>query len=82
MHLHAVNLHELVCNEHYVNWRSGDNQSFESSAPVASRWLGPGNLTFLEVAIIVVTWWYSVFCAVRCLISLISLSLSFVFCVV
>ena len=28
-----------------------------SSAPVVSRWLWPGNRTFLEVISIVVTWW-------------------------
>ena len=27
-----------------------------SLAPVVSRWLGPGNRTFLEVASMVVTW--------------------------
>ena len=36
---------------------SGNNQSVGSSAPVASRWLGSGNRTFLEVASMVVTWW-------------------------
>ena len=32
-----------------------------SSAPVVSRWLGPGNRTFLEVASMVVTWWIVAF---------------------
>ena len=38
-------------------WRSGNNESFGSSAPVISRWLGPGNRTFLEVDSMVITWW-------------------------
>ena len=38
------------------HWHSGDNQSEGSSVPVVSRWLGPGNRTFLEVANMVVTW--------------------------
>ena len=41
-------------------WRSGDNQS-GSSTRVISRWLGPGNRTFLEVASMVVTWWIVAF---------------------
>ena len=32
-----------------------------SSVPVVSRWLGPGNRTFLEVASIVVAWWIVAF---------------------
>ena len=36
------------------------NQSFGSSAQVVSRWLGPGNRTFLEV----VSWWIVAFCPV------------------
>ena len=32
-----------------------------SSVQVVSRWLGPGNRTFLEVASMVVTWWIVVF---------------------
>ena len=37
-------------------WRSGNNQSVGSSVPVVSRWLWPGNMSFLEVACMVVTW--------------------------
>ena len=36
-----------------TNWVIG-------SVPVVSRWLWPGNKTFLEVASMVVTWWSSV----------------------
>ena len=32
-----------------------------SSAPVVSRWIGPGNRTFLEVASMVITWWIVAF---------------------
>ena len=39
----------------------GDNQSVRSSVPVVTRWLGPGNRTFLEVASMVVTWCILVF---------------------
>ena len=47
-------------------WRSGDNQSVGSSALVVSRWLWPGNRTFLEVASMVVTWWIVTFwCSAR-----------------
>ena len=42
-------------------WCSFDNQSVRSSAPVVSRWLWPGNRTFLEVASVVVTWWIMAF---------------------
>ena len=34
-----------------------NNESEGSSVPVVSRWLWPGNGTFLEVASVVVTWW-------------------------
>ena len=37
------------------HWCSGDNQSVGSSVLVVSRWLWPGNRTFLEVASMVVT---------------------------
>ena len=37
-----------------ARWRLGDNQSVRSSVLVVSRWLWPGNRTFLEVAI---AWW-------------------------
>ena len=46
---------------HFTHWCSGDNQSVRSSAPVVSRWLGPGNRTFLEVVSMVVTWWIVAF---------------------
>ena len=36
----------------------------EVISPVFSRWLWPGNGTFLEVASMVVTWWIVAFCAV------------------
>ena len=49
--------------EHYhcakkatIHWRSDDNQGVRSSVPVISRWLWPGNETFLEEASMV-TWW-------------------------
>ena len=42
-------------------WRSGDDQRVRSSAPVATRWLQPGNRTFLEVASMVVSWWIVAF---------------------
>ena len=42
-------------------WRSGDNQSVWSSAPEVSRWLWPGNSSFLEVASIVGNWWIVAF---------------------
>ena len=41
----------------FTHWQSGDNQSVESSIPVVSRWLWPGNMAFLEVASMVVSWW-------------------------
>ena len=34
----------------FTHWFSGDNQSERSLVPVVSKWLGPGNKTFLEVA--------------------------------
>ena len=34
-----------------------DNQCVTSSAPMVSRWLRPGNRTFLEVDSMVVSWW-------------------------
>ena len=46
---------------YHPHWRTGDNQSVRSSAPVVSRWLWPGNRTFLEVASMVVTWWIVAF---------------------
>ena len=36
-----------------------------SSVPMVSRWLWPGNRTFLEVASMVVTWCIAFFCAVH-----------------
>ena len=48
-------------------WRSGNNQSVRSSAPVVTRWLWPENRTFSEVDSMVVTWWIAcLFCAVSC----------------
>ena len=44
-----------------LNAREGDNRSEGSSAPVVSRWLLPGDRTFLEVASMVVTWWIVAF---------------------
>ena len=41
----------------FICWCSGDNQSVRSSILVVSRWLWPGNMTFSEVASMVVTWW-------------------------
>ena len=49
---------------HFTHWRSGDNQC-GSSVPVVSRWLWPGNRTFLEVASMVVTWGIVDFCTVQ-----------------
>ena len=53
-----------------IHGRSGDNQIVGSSAPVASRWLWPGNRTFLEVSSMVVTWWIVTFLSSdnRCLV--------------
>ena len=49
-----------------AHWRSGDNQSVRSSEPVVSRWLWPGNRTFLEVASMIVSWWIVAFlCSVH-----------------
>ena len=45
----------------YLYWCLGDNQSVRSSVPVVSRWLWPGNRTFLEVASMVATWWLVAF---------------------
>ena len=42
-------------------WREGENLSEGSSVPVVSRWLWPGNWTFLKVASMVVTWWIVAF---------------------
>ena len=42
-------------------WCSGYNQTAESSVPVVSRRLWPGNRTFSEVVSIVVTWWIVAF---------------------
>ena len=42
-------------------WHSGNNQSVGSSALVGSRWLWPGNSTFLEVASMMVTWYVVAF---------------------
>ena len=42
---------------YHPRWRSSDNQTVRSSAPVVSRWLCPGNRTFFEVASIVITWY-------------------------
>ena len=46
---------------YHPRWFLGDNQSARSCAPVASKWLWPGNRTFLEVASMVVTWWIVAF---------------------
>ena len=40
---------------------SDDNKSIGSSVPVVSRWLWREKHTFLEVAIMVVTWWIMAF---------------------
>ena len=39
----------------------GDDYSEGSSVPMVSRWLRPGNRTYLEVSSIVVTWWIVAF---------------------
>ena len=46
-------------------WLSPEHQRVGSLVPVVSRWVWPGNRTFLEVAIasMVVTWWIVVFFA-------------------
>ena len=44
---------------------SGNNQSVWPSVLLVSRWLGPWNRTFLEVASMVVTWWIVAFCSVK-----------------
>ena len=53
---------------HHPCWHSGDNQSAGSSLPGVSRWLWPGNKTFLDVASMVVTWWI-VACLCTCILS-------------
>ena len=53
-----------VCNYHPC-CRLGHNQSVGSSVPVVSRWLGPGNRTFVEMASMVVTGWLVAFFAVK-----------------
>ena len=70
-------------------WCLCDNQSVGSSVPVVSRWLWPGNRTFLEVASMMVTWWIMAFsrsaacwnelflgssCHAACNISIVSIS--------
>ena len=40
--------------------------SVRSSTPVVSRWLWPGNRSFLEVASMVVTWWIAAFLRSAC----------------
>ena len=47
----------MLMTLHFTCWRSGNNQCVGSSALVVSRWLWPGNRTFLEVASMVVTRW-------------------------
>ena len=47
--------------DYHPCWCSGENQSVESSLPVVSRWLWPGNRIFLKVASMVVTWYHSHF---------------------
>ena len=59
---HAVVLMTLYFNYHPC-WRSGNNQSEESSALVVSRWLWSGNKTFLEVDSLVESWWIVAFFA-------------------
>ena len=56
---HWMTLHfdyRLSASEH-------DSKCEGSSSPVVSRWLGPGNRTFLEVDSMVVTWWIVAFFA-------------------
>ena len=50
-------------NRHLItrHWHSGNNQSVGSSVLVVSRWLWPGNRTFMEVASMVVGWWILAF---------------------
>ena len=45
----------------HFNHHPHDNRSIWSSVPVVSRWLWPGNRTFLDVASMVVTWWIVAF---------------------
>ena len=52
----ATSKNVLFPGHNHCYWRSGNNQSVGLSAPVVSRWLWPGNRTFLEVASMVVTW--------------------------
>ena len=49
--------------DYHLSASEGDNQSEGPSAPVVSRWLGPGNRTFLEEASMVVTWYIVAFFA-------------------
>ena len=46
---------------HLPHWHTGNNQSVRSSVPVVHRWLGPENMTFLEVASMVAAWWIMAF---------------------
>ena len=52
------------CFNNHLRLCSGDNEHVGLSVLVVSRWLWPGNRTFLEVASIVVTWWIVAFLAV------------------
>ena len=47
--------------KYHPRLKSGNNQSVGSWVLVVSRWLWPGNRTFLEVASMVVTWWIVAF---------------------
>ena len=42
-------------------WCLGYNQTMGLPVPMVSRWLWPGNRTYLEVASMVVTWWIVTF---------------------
>ena len=46
----------------HFNYRQSASE-WRSSAPVVSRWLWPGNRTFLEVDSLVVSWWIVAFFA-------------------
>ena len=62
-HTHTVIRYNISSHADSYTWMTQINnfQSVGSSVPVVSKWLWPGNRTFLEVASMVVTWWIVAF---------------------
>ena len=52
---------QILYFNYHPCWHPGDNQCVRSSVTAVTRWLWPGNRTFLEVASMVVTWWIVAF---------------------